>query len=59
MLNLIGILKAVEKHKQSKQWKDGIYPHASTWLNQRRWEDEIFVEKIEQVKFYMIGQDEV
>jgi uncharacterized protein YdaU (DUF1376 family) len=45
------ILKAVEKHKQSKQWKDGIYPHASTWLNQRRWEDEILVEKIEQVSF--------
>lgn len=27
--------------KQSKQWaEDGIIPHASTWLNQRRWEDE-------------------
>lgn len=38
------ILKAIEKQKKSKQWKDGIYPHASTWLNQRRWEDEMKIE---------------
>jgi len=38
------ILKAIEQQKKSKQWKDGVYPHASTWLNQRRWEDEIKIE---------------
>jgi hypothetical protein len=45
------ILKAVEKHKQTKQWKDGIYPHASTWLNQRRWEDEMVIETQDRVSF--------
>lgn len=38
------ILAALEKHKVSDQWtKDGgqFIPHPSTWLNQRRWEDEL------------------
>jgi len=38
------ILSSLEKHKKSQQWtKDsGEYiPHPATWLNQRRWEDEI------------------
>lgn len=38
------ILAAIEKHKTSDQWKkDGgkYIPHPSTWLNQRRWEDEV------------------
>lgn len=38
------ILDALEKHKLSRKWiKDGgeYIPHPSTWLNQRRWEDEI------------------
>ena len=42
---LIGrINTALERQKQSQQWKrDGgrYIPHASTWLNQRRWEDEL------------------
>ena len=25
----------------SDQWRRGVIPHASTWLNQRRWEDEV------------------
>jgi len=37
------LLKAIAKQKNSKQWKDNIIPHASTWLNQSRWEDEIVV----------------
>jgi uncharacterized protein YdaU (DUF1376 family) len=45
------ILKAIEKHKQTKQWKDGVYPHASTWLNQRRWEDELTATTSERVNF--------
>jgi len=35
------LLKAIAQQKNSKQWKDNIIPHASTWLNQCRWEDEI------------------
>lgn len=37
------IMAALERHRQSRQWiEDGgrFIPHASTWLNQRRWEDE-------------------
>ena len=38
------ILAAVSAHKTTDQWtKDGgkFIPHPATWLNQRRWEDEI------------------
>jgi hypothetical protein len=38
------ILKAVEDHKTCEQWNrdNGQYiPNPQTWLNQRRWEDEI------------------
>lgn len=38
------ILNALEKQKATDQWqKSGgqFIPHASTWLNGRRWEDEI------------------
>jgi phage replication O-like protein O len=38
------ILTALEKHKQSEDWKkeNGKYiPYPATWLNDRRWEDEI------------------
>jgi len=38
------IMAAVGKHKKSDQWtKDGgaFIPHPATWLNQRRWEDEV------------------
>ena len=41
------MLKALEEHKLSRQWtKDGgtFIPYASTWLNQRRWEDELATE---------------
>lgn len=37
------MLAALERDKQSPQWtKDGgqFIPHFSTWLNQRRWEDD-------------------
>lgn len=40
------ICLAVELHKKSAQWRrdDGTYiPHPSTWLNQRRWEDQMTV----------------
>lgn len=38
------LMKALEKHKMSADWtKDGgkYIPYPATWLNQRRWEDEI------------------
>lgn len=35
------LLAALELHKRSQQWADGYIPDAVTWLNQRRWEDEI------------------
>jgi hypothetical protein len=40
---LAAILKGLEAAKRSKDWlkDDGQFiPHPSTWLNQRRWEDE-------------------
>lgn len=39
---LIKMINSLEVHKQSKQWQDKQYiPNPSTWLNQKRWEDEI------------------
>lgn len=36
------ILLAIDNQKQSKQWSDKQFiPHPATWINQRRWEDEI------------------
>ena len=35
------MLAAIERQKQSPQWRDAQFiPHPATWLNQRRWEDE-------------------
>ena len=35
------ILDAIAKQRASRQWSDPQYiPHPSTWLNQKRWEDE-------------------
>jgi len=38
------ILESVRRYKQTKQWQEnnGQYiPHPTTWVNQRRWEDEL------------------
>lgn len=36
------IMTQLEKFKKSKEWKEQQYiPYPSTWLNQKRWEDEI------------------
>lgn len=40
------LMKALEKQKKSDQWakENGQFvPNPSTWLNQRRWEDEGFI----------------
>jgi hypothetical protein len=37
---------ALDKHKRSAQWQDTQYiPYPATWLNGRRWEDEIEVDE--------------
>jgi predicted phage replisome organizer len=41
------MLEAIEKAKKSDQWKkDGgqFIPNPATWLNQKRWEDELEIE---------------
>ena len=36
------IMSALEAHKKTPQWVDPVYvPHPATWLNQKRWEDEL------------------
>lgn len=36
------ILESLAVQRNSKQWRDVQYiPHPATWLNQRRWEDEV------------------
>jgi hypothetical protein len=30
----------LERWKRSEQWRRGVIPHAATWLNQKRWQDE-------------------
>lgn len=39
-----GILSALETQKRSRQWTDKggqFIPHPATWINNRRWEDEV------------------
>jgi hypothetical protein len=40
------LIDHIEASKKTKQWQDGYIPHFSTWMNQRRWEDEISQEEI-------------
>lgn len=35
------MLKAIEEQANTDQWQNGFQPHASTWLNQERWEDDV------------------
>ena len=35
------MLAALEQQKLSDQWQRGIIPHPATWLNGRRWTDEM------------------
>ena len=38
------MITAIERWEQTEQWKDNggrFIPHPATWLNQRRWEDEV------------------
>lgn len=50
---LEAMLKAIARQKESKQWeKDGgaFIPYPATWLNQRRWEDELPQGETDEVK---------
>ena len=38
---LPAILAGLRASIQKVQWQEGVIPHASTWLNGRRWEDEV------------------
>ena len=43
------MLQAIERQKKSEQWtKDGgqFIPYPSTWIHQRRWEDETPIKKV-------------
>lgn len=48
------IMSALDAHKKTEQWtKSGgkFIPHPATWLNQRRWEDELETEINNNSKF--------
>ncbi|MBQ3045164.1 MAG: hypothetical protein IJD49_04355 [Clostridia bacterium] len=39
---LDSLLMALAQHKRTEQWKTAsLIPHASTWLNGHRWEDDL------------------
>jgi hypothetical protein len=40
------LIEHIEASKKTKSWQDGFVPHFSTWMNQRRWEDEISEDEI-------------
>jgi hypothetical protein len=33
-------MAGLERFLTCEQWSRGIIPHASTWLNKKRWQDE-------------------
>lgn len=41
VVNIDAMLAAVRAHAASRQWRDGVIPHAATWLNQARWDDDM------------------
>ena len=52
------ILSALKAQKDSDQWQQNngqFIPHASTWLNQRRWEDEIESPDKQAVNLQIVG----
>ncbi len=38
---LAALLDGVERWRHTDQWQRGIVPHPASWLNARRWEDEL------------------
>lgn len=37
------MLKAIDAQRNGRKWREGFIPMPATWLNQRRWEDEVEV----------------
>ena len=57
---LEAMLKAIEMQRESKQWeKDGgaFIPYPATWLNQRRWEDELPQVETDNVFLQMLREE--
>ena len=57
---LEAMLKAIEMQKESKQWEkdDGAFiPYPATWLNQRRWEDELPQGETDNVFLQMLREE--
>ena len=57
---LEAMLKAIAMQKESKQWeKDGgaFIPYPATWLNQRRWEDELPQGETDNVFLQMLREE--
>ena len=57
---LEAMLKAIAMQKESKQWeKDGgaFIPYPATWLNQRRWEDELPQVETDNVFLQMLREE--
>ena len=40
----VTITTAIEQQKTGRQWSEGFIPNPATWLNQKRWEDEVEVD---------------
>lgn len=38
---VVAVMAGVEKHTTTDQWRRGVIPHPATFLNGRRWEDEV------------------
>lgn len=39
--DLSAVLKSLPRFKESDQWRRGFIPNPATFINQRRWEDEV------------------
>jgi len=47
------VISSVEEHNKMEQWSNiQFIPHPSTWINERRWEDEIETMKTESLVEY-------
>jgi len=45
------IITAIQKQKESEQWKKDsgqFIPYPASWLNQKRWEDEVTINKLSE-----------
>lgn len=40
------LLDAIRRQKLGRQWQQGVVPHASTWLNNERWKDDLGLEPV-------------